>query len=78
MLADKSGVTLAFCWAHVRRRFYELAAAGPAPIASEALRRIAELYQIEDAIRGRSADERLAARQEKEYFNRRYTRPMAA
>ncbi|WP_407660226.1 IS66 family transposase [Mesorhizobium tianshanense] len=50
VLADKSGVTLAFCWAHVRRRFYELAAAGPAPIASEALRRIAELYKIEDGI----------------------------
>lgn len=65
VLAEKSGVTLAFCWAHVRRRFYELAAAGPAPIASEALRRIAELYKIEDAIRGRSADERLAMRQEK-------------
>jgi hypothetical protein len=62
VLADKSGVTLAFCWAHVRRRFYELAAAGPAPIAREALRRIAELYKIEDVIRGRSADERLAAR----------------
>lgn len=57
-------MTLAFCWAHVRRRFYELAAAGPAPIASEALRRIAELYKIEDAIRGHSADERSAARQE--------------
>ena len=36
VLAEKSGVTLAFCWAHVRRRFYELAVAGPAPIASEA------------------------------------------
>lgn len=32
VLAEKSGVTLAFCWAHVRRRFYELAAAGPAPM----------------------------------------------
>ena len=32
-----NAVSLAFCWAHVRRRFYELAAAGPAPIASEAL-----------------------------------------
>ena len=31
-------MTLAFCWAHVRRRFYELAAAGPAPIAGEAIR----------------------------------------
>jgi transposase len=65
VLADKSGATLAFCWAHVRRRFYELAAAGPAPIASEALRRIAELYRIEDDVRGRSAEQRRAARQEK-------------
>ena len=64
VLADQSGVTLAFCWAHVRRRFYELAAAGPAPIASEALRRIAELYKIEDDIRGRSANQRRAMRQE--------------
>ncbi|TIW14378.1 MAG: IS66 family transposase, partial [Mesorhizobium sp.] len=62
VLADKSGVVLAFCWAHVRRRFYELAAAGPAPIASEALRRIAELYRIEDDIRGRSAEQRRATR----------------
>jgi transposase len=65
VLADKSGATLAFCWAHVRRRFYELAAAGPAPIASEALRRIAELYRIEDDIRGQPADARRAARQER-------------
>ena len=65
VLADKSGVTLAFCWAHVRRRFYELAAAGPAPIASEALKRIAKLYKIEDGIRGLPADERRAVRQEK-------------
>jgi hypothetical protein len=36
VLAGRNQVTLAFCWAHVRRRFYELAAAGPAPIASEA------------------------------------------
>src|SRR5271155_5228059 len=46
-LAEKGDVQLAFCWAHVRRRFYELATAGPAPIASEALQRIAELYAIE-------------------------------
>lgn len=65
VLADKSGVTLAFCWAHVRRRFYELAAAGPAPIASEALKRIAELYKIEDGIRGLPAGERRAVRKEK-------------
>ncbi|TPK62434.1 IS66 family transposase, partial [Mesorhizobium sp. B2-4-15] len=33
--------------------------------ASEALRRIAELYKIEDAIRGLSADKRRAMRQER-------------
>jgi transposase len=64
-LAEKGAVQLAFCWAHVRRRFYELAAAGPAPIASEALERIAALYVIEKDIRGRSAEERRAIRQEK-------------
>jgi hypothetical protein len=52
-------------WAHVRRRFYELAAAGPAPIASEAFERIAGLYAVEDDIRGCSAEERRAARQER-------------
>src|SRR6201991_1660326 len=46
-LAERNIVTLAFCWSHVRRRFYELAAAGPAPIAGEALQRIATLYQVE-------------------------------
>jgi transposase len=65
VLAERNAVTLAFCWAHVRRRFYELAAAGPAPIASEALQRIASLYQVEAEIRGRSADERRTARQER-------------
>ena len=64
-LADRGDVQLALCWAHVRRRFYELAAAGPAPIASEALERIARLYAVESDIRGRSADERRAVRREK-------------
>ena len=50
---------------HVRRPFYELAAAGLAPIASEALERIAALYAIEKDIRGLSADERRAVRQDK-------------
>jgi transposase len=54
-MAERGDVELAFCWSHVRRRFYELAAAGPAPIASEALERIAGLYFIEAQIRGRSS-----------------------
>src|SRR5271168_2362 len=64
-LAQRNEISLAFCWSHVRRRFYELAQSGPAPIASEALVRIAALYRIEDDIRGRSAEERLAVRQER-------------
>ena len=65
VLAERGDVQLAFCWAHVRRRFFELAAAGPAPIAGEALERIAKLYAVESEIRGRSADERRNLRQEK-------------
>jgi transposase len=64
-LAERGDVDLAFCWSHVRRRFYELAVAGPAPIASEALQRIAELYAVEAEARGRSPDERRALRQTK-------------
>ena len=63
-LANRGDVELAFCWSHICRPFYELAAGGPAPIASEALKRIAELYAIEKDIRGRSADERRVVRQE--------------
>ena len=67
-VADGAGdeaITLAFCWAHLRRRFFEIAEGGPAPIASDALERIAALYAIEKTIRGRSADERRAVRQER-------------
>lgn len=63
VLAERNAVSLAFCWSHVRRKFYELAQSGPAPIATEALARIAALYQVEADIRGRSAEERRAARQ---------------
>ena len=64
-LAERGDVELAFCWANVRRRFYELAASGPAPIATEALERIAALYAIEAEIRGRSAAQRAAVRKER-------------
>jgi hypothetical protein len=62
---DKSAqtdVTLAFCWSHVRRGFYDLAKA-KAPIATETLQRIAALYEIEAGVRGKSAADRLAVRQ---------------
>jgi transposase len=64
-LARKNEVSLAFCWSHVRRGFYELAASGSAPIATEVLERIKGLYAVEADIRGRPADERRAERQER-------------
>ena len=59
---NDGAVTLAFCWSHVRRGFYDLAKAH-APVAIEALRRIGALYEIEERIRGQDADHRLAVRQ---------------
>jgi transposase len=56
-------ITLAFCWAHLRRKFFDIAKGGCVPIASEALERIAKLYLIEKTIRGQSAGARLIARQ---------------
>jgi len=56
-------VRLAFCWAHVRRRFYELAATSP--VATEVLRRIALLYAIEDEVRGSAPQSRRAVRDER-------------
>jgi hypothetical protein len=54
---------LAACWAHARRKFYEVHQATASPIAAEALRRIAELYAIETTIRGQTAAERQGMRQ---------------
>ena len=58
-------ITLAFCWAHLRRRFFDIAKGGDAPIASEALERIAALYAVEKTISGRSAEERRTVRQQR-------------
>src|ERR1700722_1984795 len=53
----------AACWAHVRRKFYDIHVALASPIAAEALDRIGRLYAIEADIRGRPPDERRAVRQ---------------
>jgi transposase len=62
-LYDGGQVQEAACWAHVRRYFFELHATGQAPLATEAVRRIALLYAIEQDIRGRPAEERATQRQ---------------
>ena len=63
--APRKAITLAFCWAHLRRQFYDIEKDRHAPVASEALERIAKLYLIEKTMRGRSAEERRAVRQER-------------
>lgn len=61
-LTGRGDVHLAACWAHARRKFYDVAQAENAPLAHEALRRIAALYALEAEVRGRSPAHRLAAR----------------
>jgi len=51
------------CWAHARRKIYDVHLATASPAAKQALERIAELFQIEADIRGRPPAERLATRQ---------------
>ena len=52
-------------WAHARRKFYDIYAATQSPLAGEALRQIAELYEIEDEIRGQPAEQRRRVRQQR-------------
>jgi transposase len=71
--ADRKGgpITEASCWAHGRRKFFELAdvtakardkLAVIAPLAFEAVKRIDAIFDIEREINGRSIEERLAVR----------------
>jgi transposase len=59
----RHGIQLAFCWAHARRKFYELA--DKSPVATEVLRRIALLYVIEGEVRGLPAAQRRDARNDR-------------
>lgn len=52
----------AACWAHVRRKFFDIFKADKSVIAQEALARIAEFYVVEAAIKGQSAQARQAQR----------------
>jgi len=61
-VADE-GPTLAFCWAHTRRKFYDIHVATQSPLALEALQRIGALYAIEADIRGETAENRKQIRQ---------------
>lgn len=67
-------VAEAACWAHARRQFYELHAARPNTLNTEALERIGALYRVEEAIRGKPPDERRSYRQACQTLARSTTR----
>ena len=53
----RQDVELAYCWAHARRKLYDVAKASAAPIAQEGLKQIAAFYRIVAEIKGHSAEE---------------------
>src|SRR4029077_10652651 len=55
----------AACWAHGRRKFFDLARINKAPIAAEAVERIDVLFAIEREINGMTPQERIRTRQER-------------
>jgi len=57
------GLQLAGCWAHSRRRFSELRAAGDSQVATTTVKRMADLWKLEADVRGQSLEARAAARQ---------------
>lgn len=62
-LYEAGKITEAACWAHVRRKFFDIHAANGSPIADEALQRIGALYDIEKQIKGSPPEVRQAQRQ---------------
>jgi len=52
------------CWAHGRRKLFDLAQLARAPLAAEAVRRIDAIFDAERTVNGLPADQRLAVRKE--------------
>jgi hypothetical protein len=57
-------ITEVACWAHCRRKFFDVWEATKSPVAKEALDRIAAVYAIEDKARFAPAAERVEHRRE--------------
>ena len=64
-LYERGRIVEAACWAHVRRKFFDVHAATGSAVAREALERIGALYDIECDIRGQPPDARRYHRQER-------------
>ncbi|WP_312361847.1 IS66 family transposase [Agrobacterium sp.] len=57
-------IQLAGCWAHLRRKFYDLHISGVSQTATDTIVAITELWKVEDAVRGKDAGTRARRRQE--------------
>jgi transposase len=57
-------ITEAACWAHGRRKLFDLAQLAKAPLAAEAVRRIDPIFALERSINGLPAEQRLAFRRQ--------------
>ena len=61
-LVYEQDVQEAACWAHVRRKFFDIYQAQASPLAGEAVQRIGALYALEAPLRGKPPDDRLQGR----------------
>ena len=67
----RSGVIEVACWAHFRRKVFDLHERGSTPLTTNILDRIGALYAVEAGVRGQPPDVRHRARQDR-------TRPLVA
>ena len=64
-ITGASRFTEVACWAHARRKVYEVHASTASPAAEELLQQIGELFAVEASLRGGSPEQRLAGRIER-------------
>lgn len=63
-LTGVAQLTEVACWAHARRKIFEVHAATGSSAAKELLEHVGQLFAVEEAVRGKNPDERLRARRE--------------
>ncbi|MER9544407.1 IS66 family transposase [Mesorhizobium sp. M0437] len=64
-LYDTNRVTEVACWAHFRRKLFDIHATKPTPLTTDLLERIGQLYEIEAEVRGQQPDVRRRSRQDR-------------
>lgn len=64
-LYDTNRVTEVACWAHFRRKIFDIHATKPTPLTTDLLERIGQLYEIEAEVRGHQPDIRRRSRQDR-------------